>query len=186
MQTIPDRYRITTENYHQMGAIGIFPEDVRVELIDGELLKMAPIGSRHAGTVMQMVRLLNELCVGSALVNPQNPIALGEYSEPEPDIALLRTRSDFYKNALPAPADVLLIIEVAETSARYDRDIKLPLYAQHGIPEVWLIELSAGQMEIYRQPDGNRYKQVLRPGADERIAPELLPHIVVDLTVLGL
>jgi len=120
------RHRFTVEEYHRMGQAGILSEDDRVELIEGEIVEMAPVGSRHAACVKRLNALLSRRAGGRALVSVQDPIRLGEHSEPQPDLALLKPREDFYAAAHPGPEDVLLVIEVAETSLEYDREVKLP------------------------------------------------------------
>ena len=174
------RHRLlTVDDYHKMGEAGILGEDDRVELIEGELIDMAPIGSGHASDVMRLNMLLSTAVAGRAIISPQNPIRLGAHSEPQPDIAVLRYRNDFYEASHPQPADVLLLIEVAETTIRYDREVKIPLYARHGIPEVWLIDLQQERVEIYLQPSSEGYRQILRPGKSERIALSLLPDVSI-------
>ncbi len=184
VQDVIRRHRLTVANYHRMGEAGILHEDSRVELIDGQLIDMAPIGSQHAGVVKQLSRLFN-LAVGqSALVSTQDPIVLGEHSEPEPDIALLRPRDDFYKSSHPRPEDVRLIVEVADSSIRYDREVKIPLYARHRIPEVWLVDLSAKVLEIYQEPGDGRYQRLIRPTDLTRVLPLALPQVELDLSTL--
>jgi Uma2 family endonuclease len=145
------RYFNVTE-YYRMAEAGILTEADRVELIDGEIVKMSPIGSLHAACVRQLDAMLQRQTEQYALVSVQSPIRLSDFSEPEPDVALLRPRSDHYAQAHPAPADVLLVIEVADTTAMSDRNVKVPLYARAGIPEVWLIDLQQDLIEIYAQP----------------------------------
>src|ERR671938_544657 len=131
----------SVDEYYRMGEAGILTEDDRVELIEGEIIEMSPIGSRHAACVNRLNTLLGRHLRQTAIVSVQNPIRLDAYSEPEPDVALLRPRADYYESGHPTPADALLIVEVADTSADYDRIIKLPLYAKAGIPEAWLVDL---------------------------------------------
>jgi Uma2 family endonuclease len=171
------RHLLTVEDYHKMGEAGILCEDDRVELIDGELIEMAPIGSDHAGKTIRLSTLLSSALAGRALISQQNPVHLGAYSEPQPDITVLRYRDDFYEKSHPRPEDVLLLTEIADTTIRYDRDVKIPLYARHGIPEVWLIDLQQERVEIYRQPSSDGYRQILRPAKTERIALALLPDV---------
>ena len=165
-----------------MGEVGILPPDARVELIDGEIIDMAPIGSRHSAVVLQMSRLLQRAVGDAALVAVQNPIALGDLSEPQPDIALLAPREDFYRSAHPRAEDIFLVVEVAEASLRYDRDIKLPLYARHRIAEVWLVDLTNDQLVRCggAAPDG--YRAVARVAELTRVAPAALPAVAVDLS----
>jgi Uma2 family endonuclease len=148
----PDLYRkhrLTVHDFHRMGEAGILSINSRMELIEGEITDMAPIGSRHAAIVKQLMALFVRAVGARAIVSVQDPIILGEYSEPEPDLALLRPRDDFYALALPRADDVFLIIEVADTTLRYDREIKIPLYARHGIPEVWLIDVEGRTLTIF-------------------------------------
>ena len=130
------RHRLTVAEYHRMAETGIFSPDARVELIEGEVIDMPPIGSLHAGTVDYIANALRLAYGGQVIVRTQNPIRLSQHSEPQPDIALLRPRPDFYRNAHPTPVDVFLTIEVADTTLAYDTQIKLPLYARHGTPSI--------------------------------------------------
>lgn len=149
----------TVSEYHQMAQVGIFSEDDRLELLEGEIIEMSPISSRHAGCVGRLTHLFSARVGQHAIVWVQNPVRLSEHSEPQPDLALLKPRPDFYSSEHPKPQDVLLVIEVCETSAEFDRQMKLPLYAKAGIPEVWLIDLSREQIEIYRAPSQQGYSQ---------------------------
>ncbi len=157
-QALPQRHRYTATEYHRMAAAGIFGEDDRVELIQGEIIDMAPTGSLHAGTVKYLVAALMRVIGERAMLSVQDPVALNGYSEPQPDLALLRPRPDFYKQGHPNAADVLLVIEVAESSVTYDREVKLPLYAAHGIPETWLVDLQADRLDIHREPSAGGYR----------------------------
>lgn len=178
--TLP-RHKLSLEDFHQMGRAGIFRGDSRVELIEGDLIDMAPIGSLHASVVstlsMFFARQVGEL----AIVSTQNPVSLPPDNEPQPDIALLKPSADRYRNALPAAADVLLIIEVADTTVEYDREIKLPLYARYGIPEVWLVDLRGGVLEIHLEPSSKGYCKLLRPDRRETIAPALIKEVRLPL-----
>jgi hypothetical protein len=181
------RRSFTVEEYHRMAQAGILSEDDRVELIDGEILKMAPIGSRHAGAVKRLLdKFIHLQAAGKVLLSVQDPVRLGEHSEPQPDLMLLRPRPDFYASSHPGPQDVLLLVEVAETSATYDREGKLPLYARAGIPEVWLIDLSEEQIEIYRHPFPQGYQEVQHVRRGERVAPSALPDVFLPVeAILG-
>jgi Uma2 family endonuclease len=162
------RRPFTVEEYHRMAAAGILGEDDRVELLEGEIVQMEPIGSRHAGCVNRITRIFVERAGGRAVVTVQNPITLGLHSEPQPDLVLARPRADDYANAHPGPGDILLIVEVAETSARYDREVRLPVYARFGLPEAWLVNLTNDRIEVYREPGPDGYGSVRhqRRGAD--------------------
>jgi Uma2 family endonuclease len=181
--TVPRR-KLSLTDFHRMGEAGILRENDRVELIQGELIEMAPIGSRHMATVTRLTRVLIEALGSNAIVSPQNPIALPPDSEPQPDIALLKPRTDYYEASLPEPPDVLLVIEVADTTLAYDRDVKLPLYAQQGIPEVWLIDLQGRSLSIYRDPSPQGFQQVLTPGRTERVSLTRLPGVTIDLAAI--
>lgn len=174
------RYRLSVEDFHRMGEAGIFREDDHIELIDGELIEMTPIGSRHAAMVGRLTRALVSLVQDRAIVWVQNPLRLERDSEPEPDLALLRPRADYYEQRLPSAVDVLWLIEVMDTSQGYDREVKIPLYARHGIPEVWLVDLPLERLEMYRKPAGNSYLQVdiLTSGA---LCPVELPDVSLSL-----
>ena len=165
-----------------MAQAGILAEDSRVELIQGELLDMAPIGSRHAWMVSILNKVLIDAVADGAIVYTQNPIALPPDSEPQPDIALLRPKASGYADALPGAADVLLLIEVADTTVEYDRSIKLQLYAAHDIPEVWLFDLRRGVVEVNLEPTAKGYRRRLERKNTEILSPSLLPTVNVALT----
>src|SRR5262245_48935979 len=174
------RRLFTRKEYHRMGEVGILKPKERVELIHGEIVEMSPIGPRH----IAFVNSLNELLVlrlgGRALVSVQNPVALDEYSEPEPDLAVLRRR-DNYKHAEPATEDVLLLIEVADTSLAYDRRVKLELYAEAGVPEYWVIDAAAEIIEVHREPGPGGYTVSQRMAGEAVIAPAAFPDVTVRL-----
>lgn len=180
------RHRLTVADYYRMGEAGVFAPDARVELIEGEVIDMAPIGSKHGSAVKRLVALLTTAFGPRAIVSVQDPLRLSDLSEPEPDLMLLKPRADFYAAAHPTGADVLLLIEVADTSARYDREIKLPLYARHGVPEVWIVDLDARLVRFYRAPVGDVYTDITataNPGATPIGA---FPEVAIDLAlVLG-
>ena len=169
------RRRFTSEEYHQMTEAGILGEDDRVELIEGEIVEMTPIGHRHAACVKRINQAFSRLFWDVSVVSVQDPIRLGDDSEPEPDLALLRLRADFYASGHPGPEDVTLLVEVAESSADPDRRVKVPMYGRSGIPEVWLVDLEQRTVTSYRDPmpDGYRTVQVHRRG--ESIAPSHFP-----------
>ena len=174
-------HRWTVAEYHRMADSGLLSTSDRVELIEGEMIDMAPIGSRHAYLVDKLVQVLTRNS-GSCLVRAQNPILLGERSEPQPDVALVRDKS--YMEAHPTASDVLLIIEVADTTLEYDRDVKLSLYARHGIPEVWLLDVNAREITVYREPTGGQYRLIRKPTATETVSPT--PPCQYDLRHLPL
>ena len=155
------RHRYTVDEYYRMGDSGILKQGDRVELIEGEIVDMVPVGSAHVGVVNRLNRLLVQALGDRAIVSVQNPVRLSAFSEPEPDIALLRPRDDFYSGAHPGPTNVLLIIEVSDSSLDYDRDVKLPLYARHEIPVVWLIDIQRKQLLVFRSPTREGYRDQL-------------------------
>lgn len=154
--------------YHRMGAAGVFSEDDRIELVEGEIVEMTPIGRRHAACVAKLTELLGRQ--QETIVWVQNPVHLDEFTEVQPDVALLRRREDFYSRSHPTPADVLLVVEVADTSAAYDREVKLPLYARAGVPGVWLVDLNEGAVEVYAAPESGEYRESRRMARGESLA----------------
>jgi Uma2 family endonuclease len=176
------KHRLKVADYHKMGEAGIFDEDARVELIDGELFDMPPIGSGHSGVVRILIHIFSRAVGVLALVDVQNPVVLGDDSEPQPDIALLKPRDDFYTKSHPTPEDVLLLIEVADSSTYYDRSIKVPLYARYRIPEVWLIDLPHKRLEVYRSPNPEhavyqRFEQYY----EGTVSPQLLTDVTISI-----
>lgn len=178
------RHRMKADDYQRLGAAGVLLGDLRVELIDGEIIEMAPIGSRHWAMVTRLDRLFQRAAGERAIVAVQTSFRLDDYSEPEPDIALFKPRDDFYAGALPTPAETLLIVEVADSSARYDRYIKLPLYARRGVPEVWIVDLDAGLLRVHREPNGDDYLQATATSSPGVTVVTTLPGAAVDLTGL--
>lgn len=181
---LPARYRFTVDDYYRMADAGVLAPDDRVELIDGEVVEMAPIGIRHAACVDQVTRLFVMGVGDRAVVRVQNPVRLDPYSEPEPDVVLARPRANGYSAAHPTPADVLLLVEVADTTLLFDRSRKLPLYAEAGIPEVWLVNLPAATVEVYREPDGPRYVQRVSAVSGDQVSPAALPGWMVAVSDL--
>jgi Uma2 family endonuclease len=178
------RHRLTVDEYHRMAEVGVLGADARVELIEGEVLDMAPMRSRHASVVGRLVDAFGRAASGQALVWCQLPLHLDGYSEPEPDLMLLRPCDDFYAAAHPTPSDVLLVVEVSESSARYDREIKLPLYAQHGVQEVWLLDLEVDVLRVYRNPRGELYTESQQTAQPGLLSPQALPGVVIDASKL--
>jgi Uma2 family endonuclease len=156
--SVPRRH-FTVDEYYRMAKAGVLREDERVELLDGEIIEMSPIGSRHAACVRGLTRQFVRQLGDKAIVSTQNPVRLSSGSEPEPDIALLRPKDDGYANSHPGPADVLLLIEVADTTLDYDRDTKLLFYAAASIPEVWIWDLNGERVLVYREPHDGQYRQ---------------------------
>jgi Uma2 family endonuclease len=176
------RRRFTLDEYHRMGETGILGEDDRVELIEGEIIEMTPIGSLHAAIVARIHHLFSTRLGDRAVVWSQNPLLLARcQSEPEPDVMLLAPRSDFYAAGHPEPPDVRLLVEVADSSLPYDRRTKFPLYARSGIAEAWLIDLDAGRLEIHRDPSDAGYGNIRIPRPGESFAPATFPDLGLTL-----
>lgn len=183
-ESFPRRHRITVEEYHRMGEAGIFSEDDRVELIEGEVIDMAPIGTKHASIVDELNHLISRAVPDDCRARVQNPLRLAGANEPQPDLAVVRKNASRYAVAHPGPEDVLLLIEVADSSLAYDRSVKIPLYARHGIPEVWLVDLGNRAVEVFREPSADGYRKVRRYHPGERLKSLALSEIVVDLAEL--
>jgi Uma2 family endonuclease len=176
--------RFTVDEYHRMAEAGILHEDDHVELIHGEIIQMSPIGNHHAAIVRRLTTLLTRLAP-QAIVDVQNPVRIGDRSEPEPDIKILPFRDDYYAESGVTPADVLLLIEVSDSTLRYDRNNKLPLYAEAGISEVWIIDVNKRQLEVYRQPDGDRYQSVETLKREDSVSATQLPLKVRVKELIG-
>ena len=177
----PTRRRFTVAEYYAMADVGILAENDRIELLDGDLIVKAPIGVWHASSVDRFTNTLPPLLQGRAIVSVQNPMRLNDNSEPQPDIMLLRWRDDFYQGGHPGPADVLLLIEVADTSVDYDRSDKLSAYARAGIPEVWIVTRQDRRIEAYTEPVEGEYSNVRYAAPGESIAPQAFPEVVLEV-----
>lgn len=151
--------KFTVDDYEKMIQTGILTISDKVELIEGEIIQMSPIGLKHAATVIRLTNLLPSLFGNNVLISVQNSVQLNEYSQPEPDVVLLRNRSDFYETKRPTSEDILLLIEVSDSSLKYDQEIKIPLYANSNVQEVWLINLNNDTVETYRYPQTSFYQQ---------------------------
>lgn len=173
------RHLFNITDYHKMGEAGILPEH-GVELINGEIITMSPIGSKHNAKVIKLNRLLTKILDEQIIVQPQGPFVASDLSEPLPDIALLKYRDDFYEDELPQGQDIYLIIEVADTTFAYDTKVKLPLYAESGIPEYWVINLNKKQVHTYWDAQGNTYQQSKVYLVGDRIKAQ---HIDLELAV---
>jgi Uma2 family endonuclease len=156
---LPHR-KFTVDEYHNFIELGVFNPEERIELWEGEFVEMSPIGKRHAGIVAGLTAYLNHLFFKKLVVWSQNPIILSDFSEPQPDVCVLQGRDNFYKNESATANDVLLVVEVSDSTVRYDREIKFPRYAENGIQEAWLIDLENDRIEIHTQPTAKGYKLV--------------------------
>jgi Uma2 family endonuclease len=176
-----EHWIFSVDEYHRMLETGILSEDDHVELIEGEIVKMSPIGSRHVACVNRLNGLLSRKVGRDVIVSVQNPFRLDDYSEPEPDIALIKPREDFYAQSLATPSDVLLIIEVADTSVEVDRRVKIPLYARAGIPEVWLANLPEDRVEAHSETVNGVYQKVRIAKRGEVLTSESIPNLSVSV-----
>jgi Uma2 family endonuclease len=176
------RHRLTVDQYHQMARAGVLAADARVELIDGEIIDMAPIGTGHWSVVSRLTDIFASALHGKAIVSVQSSLRLGDFSEPEPDLAVFKYRADFYAERHPTAADTLLVIEVADTTAPYDRNVKVPLYAKHGVPEVWIIDLEASIVRFYRRPEGERYLDTTTTATPGPTPISAMAGVTVDLS----
>ena len=191
MEGLPERmddciHKYTVEEYRVMGETGILSPDDRVELIDGEVVLMPPIGSTHQDTVDTLAETFVSRFARLLRVRIQGPVRLWERGEPEPDVLLLRRKEGFYRSGHPGPEDVLLAIEVSDSTLRSDRNVKIPYYAVHGIPEVWLVNLVEEVVEVYRDPTPEGYRDVARFHRGDTLTVAALPEVQVTVDeILG-
>jgi hypothetical protein len=187
MQIEAIRRPFSADEYDRMIEVGILGKEDRVELIEGEIVEMSPIGDRHAACVDRATALLVLALVGRAIVRPRGPIRLGAYSKPQPDLTLLEPRKDYYASKGPITRDALLVIEVSDSSIRYDRGPKLSVYARHGVSEVWIEDLTTDSLLVFREPSGATYKAQFVLQRDTSIAPLAFPDLVLSVSeLLGL
>jgi len=180
----PARHRLDVGAYYKMAEAGILTREDRVELIDGEIIDMNPIGSPHAGKVNRLTQLFARAAAdGLVIVAVQNPLRLDAYNEPEPDLALLRPRRDAYEASHPKAPDVLLLVEVSDSSLAYDRGVKLALYAKFGVPEVWIVDLAGAAVESFRRPKEGAYFSCKRQTGGA-LSPILVPDVAIDVGAL--
>jgi Uma2 family endonuclease len=176
VEELAKTHRFTVEEFRKMGEAGIFSEDDRVELVEGEIVEMAPIGWRHMESVNALTGVLADLRrAGGFVVSVQNPLVLGEHGEHYPDLVLYRAG---VRGRVPEAGDALMVIEVADTSVSYDRNVKLPLYARAGVPEAWLVDLRAGVVEVYSEPREGGYGAIRRYARGERVRSATLAGVV--------
>ncbi len=177
------RHRINVDEYYRMAEVGLLPREARNELIEGEVVDMVPIGDRHAEAVTELTMAFSRAVGDFAKVSVQNPLRLNPRSEPQPDLVIMRRER--HVKGHPTPKDTLLVIEVSDSTLAYDLKIKVPLYARHGVPEVWVIDLDSRSVRRFSQPQGEEYLETAaspRPGS---VALTQLPDVVIDLdTVL--
>lgn len=175
------RRRFTVGQYRRMAEAGILAVDDRVELLDGEIVEMTPVGRRHSACVAALLRILPSGVGGRGAVWSQGSIPLSLFSEPQPDITVLRPRAVSYRDADPTPADILLVVEVSDGSLRRDRDVKLPLYARAEIPEAWIADVQGEVLSVYRDPGTTGYGSVRHLGGDAVVSPGAFPDIRIPV-----
>ncbi len=184
MESWPRRHRISVRDYHRMAEVGVLAPDARVELIDGEIIDMAPIGKDHQSIVDQLNRMLVIAVGEAAIVRVQGSVRLSQWSEPGPDVVLLAPRPDFYRAEFAFGTDTLLVIEVSDTTLRYDRDLKVPLYARHGVPEVWIVDVQNDALLVYGDLRAGKYQRHAALDRPKSAAVARLPGITLDLAAL--
>ncbi|MCI0652577.1 MAG: Uma2 family endonuclease [Planctomycetes bacterium] len=176
----PQRHPVSAEEYLRMGEAGVFAPEARLELIEGEIIEMAPIGSPHAGRVKMLTRLFVQRAGDRAVVSVQDPVIVSERSVPQPDLALLKPRADSYTGAHPTAAEILLAVEVADTTLAFDLGTKVPLYARCGVPEVWVVDVNERVVRVYREPSASGYQTSFTAAGDQRIAAIALPEVWLE------
>ncbi len=177
--TAPERHRFTVEDWDRLIELEFFTPDDHVELLDGEIIDVAPMGDRHANSVRSLTSLLVHAVAVRAVVSPACPVRLSRYSDSEPDFALLRSRGDRYRSGRPTPADVLLVIEVSDSSGSIDRGLKKRLYAEAGITEYWVVDVVAQVVAVFTDPSGSDYRSIETHGRDATLRPTTLPDVAL-------
>lgn len=181
MSAVMEKYLWSADEYERLAQMGFFKEDDRVELIRGEIVTMSPIGDRHSGCVNALDELLRDRLGKTVIIGVQNPVRLTNASEPQPDVSVLRRRADFYRKGHPTPSDIFLLIEVSDSTAESDEQIKVPLYAESGIPEVWVVDLKLGIVSQFAEPLYGKYRHVARARGGETVKARGLLNL--ELTV---
>ena len=180
------RRHFTVSEFYRMAEAGILTEDARVELIEGEIIEKCAIDSHHAACVKRLHTFISRLIGDDIIIGVQDPIRLDDYSEPQPDLALLKASDDFYAAHHPGPSDVLLVVEVSDTSLGYDREVKAPLYAVAGIPEVWVVDLQQAAITRYAKPNAGMYQDTAIFDRTESIISLTVPALSLSVgDILG-
>ena len=182
MKGVDKPWRFTVDDYYAMAEAGILTHDERVELINGEIIEMSPIGKRHRSSVYALGHLISLQVGDRAIVGVQNAVHLDNCREFQPDVTILRSSEDFYLSNPPGPADVLLLIEVSDSSLSYDRDVKLSLYAGAGIPEIWIVNIPDGVVEVYTDPSAGEYRTRRTFSAGDSVSPSSFPDISLPVS----
>jgi Uma2 family endonuclease len=184
LENWPRRHRLTVDEYYRMAEVGLLAPDVRVELIEGEIIDMPPIGMPHGSAVDRLAQMLIRAVGDRAIVRVQGAVRLSRFSQPQPDFALLAPSVNFYADRHPTAADTLLIIEVSDTTLRYDSKIKASLYARHGVPEYWIVDLEEGELHFFRVPSPDGYADVSSVSSSGPVSIAALPGVSIDLAVM--
>jgi len=179
--SVPERTRISADRYQKMVATGVLTKYDRVELIDGDILNMPPIGSNHSAVTARLTKHFVLLAGDLAIVSPGGSVRLGDYSVPQPDLLLLKPRDDFYSGQIPTAPDVLLLIEISDSSLAFDQGAKRALYARHGVAEYWVIDIPGKRIHVYREPTANGYGEAFERALPDSVAPRALPAIRVTV-----
>ncbi len=177
----PARRRFTADEFEHLATAGVLHEDDRLELLDGDIVEMTPISTRHAGAVNALTTIFAGPLGKRAVVAVQNPVRLDDFNEPRPDLCVLRAREDCYRTAHPRADDVLLLVEVAHTSLRYDQSIKAPLYGRYGVPETWIVDVEQRIVHVFRDPASDGYRSHQQYGADESLVLDGFPDLVIEI-----
>jgi Uma2 family endonuclease len=184
MRTEATKKLFTVDEYYRMGEAGILPEAVRTELINGEIIEMSAMRARHAGGIARVNDVLLPLFKLKALLRPQLPLRLNNFTEPQPDLCVVKVRGDYYASEHPSPEDTFLAIEVSDTSLSYDRDVKSKVYAEAGIPEFWIVDLVNSELLVFRGPSGGTYRTALALRHGDTVSPSTFPDISIDVADL--
>ena len=178
------QHRFSVKEYYRMAETGVLPPDARVELLDGKVIDMSPIGPFHGGITKYLSKIFFGAAKGRWITQVQDPVRLDDHSEPEPDLALLKPVADFYRRRHPQPEDVFLLVEVSDSTLVADQENKIPAYGRAGIPEVWIVNLNELTVEVYREPNFTGYasKTILQAG--DQAKPLAFPDVAVDVTEL--
>lgn len=178
------KHRLTVDEYYRMAEVGLLAPDARVELIDGEIVDMPPMGSPHGGTGMLLIQRFTKAVSEAAIVSAGSTLILGKYSAPQPDLMLLHPRDDFYRRSNPTPSDVLLLLEISDSTWRYDREIKAPLYARHDVSDFWIVNLRKQELHCFRGPRRGEFAEVVTITNPGFVPVQSLGDVQVDLTGL--
>lgn len=173
-------FKFSTDAYHQLVEYGLLPAEARVELLEGEIIEMSPINSPHSGTINRLQKYLEKMLGDLYVISSQNPIQIDPFSEPQPDLAVLQWRDDFYFDKHPVPEEVIFLVEIADSTLEKDRTIKLPIYAKVNIPEVWIVNLKAKQLEVYTLPKDSNYTQKRIYKKGDLLEGTLVPKLKFD------